>query len=406
MNTNAQPKATTIEEPRDILKLKQALGLALEKNPTLAAFSWDIRVDEARLLQAGIMPNPELGIVTEDVLGTGDFGGIQEAQTTLQLSQIIELGNKRSARLRVASIARDLTSSTYEIKRIEVLSDVTEKFIHIIGDQYELNLAREATRLAEETLNAAQKRVQAGKASAIEEKRARVLLARSRILQEHVEHELLAARKRLSATWGNVNPIFSEAHADLYARREIPSFEQLVARIATSPEIARWATEKKLRDVEIQLAMAKRVPNVLFGGGVRRYERSDDHAFVLQLSMPLPLFDRNQGGIAEAQALRNKVDIEQNTTELCLHTVLFGLYQELKHAITELEAMQKEILPLAEEALILARRLFEQGKFSQLELLDTQRTLIEVKQENIRAAISYHQYILEIERLIGEPLTP
>ena len=117
--------APPMKEPTGALTLRDALALALTQNPELAPFAWQERANEARILQAGLRPNPQLDLQLEDVLGTGDFSGGQEAQITLQLSQAIELGGKRAARTELASRARGVTESEYEWKRVDVLGDVT-----------------------------------------------------------------------------------------------------------------------------------------------------------------------------------------------------------------------------------------------------------------------------------------
>jgi cobalt-zinc-cadmium efflux system outer membrane protein len=83
-----------------LLTLRQALALTLKQNPELAAFSWDVRSAEARVLQARLFPNPDFNTQTEDIAGTKQSSDLTRSQTTLQLSQLIELGGKRSARVR------------------------------------------------------------------------------------------------------------------------------------------------------------------------------------------------------------------------------------------------------------------------------------------------------------------
>ena len=393
-----------MKEPTGALTLRDALALALTENPELAPFAWQARANEARILQAGLRLNPELGVQVEDVLGTGDFQGFREAQTTLQLSQVIELGGKRSARREVASQARGITTSEYELKRVEVLGDVTQRFIQVMANQHALDLALTNRQMAEDALRTVQERVTAGKGSALEERKAQVALARGKLLVEGARHELSAARKKLSASWRNSQPVFERAEADLFARKSVPAFEEFAGRISQSPEIARWVSEKKLREAEIKLADARRIPNVAVGGGVRRLEGPGDTAFVFGFSMPLQLFDRNQGGAAEARALLGRTVAEQKAAEVRLGTVLLGLYQEMAHDALVMEGLQKEVLPKAEDALAISREGFAQGRFSYLEVLDAQRTIFDVKQEYIRAATAYHQFLVEMERLIGQPI--
>jgi outer membrane protein, heavy metal efflux system len=403
-DTKPAEPAAPVKEPTGALTLRDALALALTENPELAPFAWQERASEARILQAGLRHNPELGLQVEDILGTGNFSGAQEAQITLQLSQVIELGGKRAARTEVASQSRGITKSEYELKRVEVLGDVTQRFIQVVANQHALDLALTNRVLAEDALRTVQERVMAGKGSALEERKAQVALARGEVLVEGAKHELNTARKKLVASWRSTQPVFEKAEADLFARKPVSPFEGLVNRISKSPEIARWASEKKLREAEIKLADARRIPNVTVGGGIRRLEGPGEQAFVLGLSMPLQLFDRNQGGAAEARALLGRTEAEQKAAEVRLGIVLLGLYEEMVHDVHVMEGLQKEILPKAEDALAISRDGFAQGRFSYLEVLDAQRTIFDVKQEYIQTATSYHQFLVELERLIGQPL--
>jgi len=402
--TKRPEAAAPIKEAASDLTLRDALALALTENPELAPFAWQTRANEARTLQAGLRHNPELGLQVEDIVGTGSFSGGQQAQTTLQLSQVIELGGKRATRTEVASLARGITQSEYELKRVEVLGDVTQRFILVVANQHALDLALTNRQLTSDALRTVQERVTAGKGSALEERKAQVALARAEVLVEAARHELSATRKKLSASWRNSQPVFERAEADLFVRKPVPPFEQLVNRIAQSPEIARWVSEKKLREAEIKLADARRVPNVTVGGGIRRLEGPGEQSFVLGFSMPLQFFDRNQGGAAEARALLGRTEAEQKATEVRLGIVLLGFYEEMAHDAHVMEGLQKEILPKAEDALAISRDGYAQGRFSYLEVLDAQRTLFDIKQEYIRTATSYHQFLVEMERLIGQPI--
>ncbi len=393
-------------EAGDPLTLHQALAWALEKSPELAVFSMELRASEARVVQAGSRPNPEASVEFEDFAGSGDFSGTHELQTTLQLSQVIELGGKRGGRRDAAAAARELTGSEYAVKRVEVLADVTGNFISVVGGQQRLTLAREATAVAESMLGVARERIAAGKTHALEEKKAAIALARSRLAAEHAEHELASARKQLAATWGDTEATFASAKADLFAVRTLPEFSKLAGQIANSPEVARWTTEKRLREAEARLARTKRTPDVTISAGVRRFNGPDDNALVAGVTFPLPLFDRNQGGIAEARALMNKSENRRLAAETRLGAVLFAGYQELSHAAVEVEVTRQGILPQAGEALRMAEEGYRQGRFSYLEVADAQRTFLEVKGQFIEAAETYHKLVAEIERLTGQNLHP
>jgi cobalt-zinc-cadmium efflux system outer membrane protein len=389
-----------------VLTLQDAIALALVKNPDLQAYAWELRAAEARTLQAGVFRNPDLGVVVEDVLGSGEFRDARSAQTTVQLSQAIELGAKRQRRVEASSAHAERVERDYERRRLEVLADVTNKLIHVAADQEELSLSREGTRLARETLATVLERVLTGRASLLEEKKARVAVARAQIVEEHNEHELASARHRLAALWGAPAPGFERVAVDLERRRPVPSYEDLVQRIDSSPEVLTWVTEERLRAAERRLAEARRVPDLMLGAGIRRHEASDDEALVFAVSLPLPIFDRQQGSVAESLALESRAAAGRTAAEARLRSIIFGLRQELQHAVTELEIVESEALPRAEEALQLCREGFEQGRFSYLELVDAERVFLEVKGERIAALSRYHELVLELERLLGQPLEP
>ena len=384
-----------------ILSLADAVALALTNSPELAPFAWEERVSEARVLQAGLRPNPELNLQVEDVLGTGDFSGGSHAQTTLQLGQVIELGAKRRARKSVASQSRDHTQAQYELKRVDVLADVTRRFIQVVSGQQSLELAITNRDLAQDALRIVQERVRAGRSSALDEINAQLALARGESLVETARHELSAARKLLSASWRETEPTFERVDADLFARRAAPTYEELLLQLSASPHIALSLSEERLREAEVRLGEARKAPNLTLFGGVRRLESSNDEALVAGVSMPLQIFDRNQGGVAEARAALGLSQAERDATEFRLGVVLLGLYEEAIHELHVMESLETEILPRAERARTISGEGYAQGRFSYLEVLDAQRTVFDVRREYIATATSYHALLVEIERLTG-----
>src|SRR5687767_4089171 len=127
-----------VQAPEGVLRLPQALALALMQNPNLAAFAWEVRAGEARTLQAGLPPNPEASVEVENVAGSGEFQGVDEAEVTVGLSQVIELAGKRRKRTHVAALERDLAAWDYETARLDVLTQVTQAFVDVLRVQERL----------------------------------------------------------------------------------------------------------------------------------------------------------------------------------------------------------------------------------------------------------------------------
>lgn len=398
------PAPPAIEEATGSLSLGQALALTLARNPELAAFSWDERIGEARLLQAGLRPNPEAGVEVEDVLGTGDFQEAREAQTTLQLSQLIELGGKRAARVNAAKFARDLAGWDYETRRIEVFTQTAEAFVEVLSLQQRLALAEETVRLAEKAVEAVNKRVEAARTFAVEGTKAQVALASVQIERDQTQRALDAARQRLAANWGSSQPRFERVAGNLESTRSIPELERLQERWRQNPEIARWATELSQREANLKLEKSRRVPDVTVGGGYRRLSGPEDNAFVAGISIPLPFFNQNQGNIKEAEYQLAKAGDEQRAAELRVKTALNQSWQHLAAAAAEVSALKEKVLPGAQQAFDTVSQYYSEGRVSYLDVLDAQRTLFAARAQYFRALSDYHQAVIAIERLIGEPL--
>lgn len=392
---------TMQEETTGLLDLDQALSLALSRNPELKAFSLEVRAMEARAWQAGLFPNPEVEIEAENFGGEGVFQDFDSAETTVQLSQVIELARKRAKRKQVASLESGLSGWDYQAKRADVVAQVTKAFVEALAAQKRLALKEEEVLLAEQVFHAVSAAVKVGKVASLEEKRARVVHSISLMGLARAQRSLAGSRTKLAATWGSRTASFDELAGDLDLIRPIPSVEGLAQQVFRNPDIARWTTEMEYREAAVKFEKAKRVPDVTVKAGTRHIRETEDDAWVMGLSVPLPLFDRNQGGLLEARERLAKGEEERRVSELSLWNALTETFQVLSTAYAEATALAEEILPGAESAFEATREGYRRGKFDYLVMLDAQRTLFEVRDQYISALASYHQGVAEVERLIG-----
>ena len=391
------------------IALVDALRLVLMHSPELGAYSWEIRAREARMLQAERPPNPQIGVVVEDLGPSGYGNGPNQMsdvqlQTTIELSQLVELGGKRAARMQLAALNRDLASWDFEAARINVLTRVTHSFIEVLAAQEALNLSTQAQTLAEQVREAVGARVAAGVVSPIEETKAEITVASARMEVEQARRSLSMARTRLAVTWGATEAKFEFAAGNLRSLRAMPSFADLRAQIAENPEIARWAVEISQRQAALTLEQAKRVPDVNITGGYRRFHGSNNDVLVIGGSMPLPIFDRNRGGIEEARNHVAKAQEERRTAETRVFTALTEAYQAWSTAQAEVSTIELEILPGAQQTFEAVSEGYRAGKFGYLDVLDAQRTLNAVRAQQLKVLTTYQQAATDMERLIGNPL--
>ena len=388
------------EEPVGELSLRQALALTLARNPDLAAFSHEVRASEAAVLQAGVLPNPVLELGAENLANNRLR---EEGDRTLSLGfgQLIELGGKRAARMRLAESGRNVANWEYEAKRLEVLSATSQRFVEVVAAQQGLALAAESLQLAAQVADAVGKRVQAGKVSPVEETKAQLAHAAARVESEQAKRQLAAARQRLSAVWAVAAPRFSEAAGDLERLPILPPYEDLVERVRRNPELVRWDAEAARRRAGIDAERAKAVGDITVSAGVRRFSQFDDNALVLGLSIPLPIFDQNRGGILEANRRLDKALDEQRAAQSRLTVELAEVYQRLGAVGSEIDALRTSILPGARSAYDAATKGYQLGRFGILDVLDAQRTLFQARAQYVRALSEYHRGAAELERLAG-----
>lgn len=392
-------------EPAGQLTLREALATALRNNPELAAYDWDVRAAEARILQAGLRPNPEISLQAEDVTGTGPYETGEEAERTLQLSQLVELGGKRPARVREAITGRGVTEWDYQVKRVEVLREVTQGFIEVLSAQRRLSLTEEVLKLAEEQVPVSEKRVAVGRTSPVEVTRANVAVASARIAVDQARRDLATAQGQLAAQLGARSFAYGGVTGDLDHVEDVPSLASLTAKLFRNPQLARWATERERREAALLLQRSQAVPDITVMGGPRVIGKGEDLTIgILGVSVPLPLFNRNQGNIAEAQANLSKVEAERQAAENRAFADLNTAYQSMARAAGEAATLREQLIPQAAQAIELLTEGYIAGRFSQIEILDARRTLTEARIQHLRALGDYHKARAAVDALTAAPV--
>ncbi|MGD9400921.1 MAG: TolC family protein [bacterium] len=396
--------APRVAEPAGDLTLRQVLGLALMGNPELAGYSWAVRAADARALQASRIPNPGIEVELEQFGGVGEVAGLDGAEATLRLGQVLEIGGKRGKRTQVALLERDLEGWEYEARRLDVFAGAASAFIAVLANQERLIVAQESHRLSEIVLEVVSERVKAGKVSPLEETRAAVEAASTEIEVERVRNDLEASRRALAATWGGGRPGFGEVRGDLTQVEKIPALKDIMSRAGRGPELARWGTEIEMHQAVLDLEKSLRIPDLELGVGVARDVESSLDTYILALGFEIPVFDRNQGGVREAECNLARAREDRRATEIGVAAEMAQAYQSLATSYVEARSLGATVLPGAERAFEATGEGYRQGKFTYLDVLDSQRTLFDVRAQYLDALEAYHQAVTEIERIIGEGL--
>lgn len=393
-----------LTEPTGALTLREALSLALMRNPDLRAFSWEVRAREAEALQAGLLPNPEIGSLLEDFGGTGSVEGFKGTETTVLLSQLVPLGGKISKKKRLATLNAELAGWDYEAAKLDVLTSTAKAFTNVLAAQRQLKLTEELAILAERVYDTVAEQVKAGEISPIQEKRAKVAFSQTKIRLVRARRELEAAKKELASKWGSLSTIFDKAEGNLDQVLPIPPYNNLAEFILQNPDVARWTTEMEQREAALKLEKAKAIPDPIVSGGYRHISEKDDNAFVVGLSIPIPVFNRNQGGILEAHRRISKSEEEKKNAEVTVNAFLAAAYRNLSSAYEEVQLLKNKVLPEAESAYNSIFEGYREGKFFLLDVLDAQKTLFDADIQYVQALQVYHLSLSDVERLTATPI--
>lgn len=391
-----------VSEPNDILTLRDVLALTLMHNQELKVFSLETRAAQARKLQAGLWPNPQLEIEVVEAGGGGNRRGFDAAETSIVLSQLIEMGNKSQKRKKIASFQEQLAELDYQNKKLEVFAQATKAFILLLKAQEKLQLSNEILKLSERSFEIVEKKVSAGKDSPVEKIRASVALANVKIKHKQTQRNLKYARKRLTSFWAQTKPVFARAAGNLDRIEQLPPLQYLTEQLRSTPQYIRAETQIENSQAMLELEKAKAIGDITIGAGLQRFNETDDNAVVFGLSIPLQLSNRNQG--AKLAAVHNlaKSRHAQRAAWLKLQNELNRSYQQLADSYTQATSLKNEVLPGATEMFDAATKAYRNGKVDYLNVLDAQRTLFDVKNQYIETLVAYHTARTDIERLIGE----
>ncbi len=387
------------------LSLRDAISATLAKNPQLTGFEFRRQALEGELHTAGLNPAFRIDVSAENVVGSGDYKGTSGAEFTLALSSVIELGGKRDARLGVVTERQQELAAQQRIVELDLLAEVTRRFIEAATAQQHLNLQQTTLELAKETTQSIKKRVDAGNTPDAELARALANQSRMAIQLRQAELGFEAANVKLSAMWAVTEPAFTAVNADLLNPGDSLSINELVNGLANNPDIQLFASEARLRDAEVRLALSQRKADLEWSAGVRRLQTTKDSALIVGVSLPLFSGNRSAGEVATARANRLGVDSEHETALLQLRAQVVALYQERQAALFEVASLRNEVIPQLKKAVSGTHTAFEKGRYGYLELSTAQHELLEAEAALIDAAAQAHLLRVEIERLTGAATT-
>jgi len=384
----------SVQQDSKELTLSDSLDLALKANPDIAVAMREREALSGTKLQAATRPNPYVSTSIQDTRSA-------TRQIYLQLNQEFELGNKRKARIDAADAFYSKADAELDSKQAEIHANVVLAYFEVLVAQERVKLAQSSVEVAESAFDVASKRVKAGKSSPVEQTKSAIAESSVKIELIQATTQLNNSRKRLSALWGDSAPRFERATGEVTIIPEVSHLEELQALIDDSPAVKIAKLEIIARNALTNIERSRAVPNITISAGVVNNQEVGLNQALFGLSIPIPVFDRNQGNVQEAVSRKFKAEDELVAIKNKIQTNLATQYERLSAARQSTLSLKNDILPNAQSAFDAANRGFSLGKFNFLDVLDAQRTLYQTKSQYINALLEAHQSIAEIERTLG-----
>ncbi len=382
--------------PAAALTLEDLEEIALESNPTMIQARMAVRAAQGQYLQAGLYPNPSIGYIADEI-GNDGSTGLQGAA----LGQEILTSGKRRLDRAAAGHAVEEARQGWEMQRRRVLNDVRAGCYEVLLAQRMIEANQQLVRIGQEGVQVTEKL------------RAALEVSRADVLQAGIEAEMAKlslneAQNRHQAAWRQLAAVLGRPEmqpapiaGDVDANLPEFTWEESLGRVlAQSPELARARSGVERARCELARQYAERVPNLEVGTAVKYDDGSRFTVVDLELGLPLPLFDRNQGNIVKAQANLIAAENEVRRVELDLRDRLVATFEQYANARRQVETHRGTILPNAKASLELVQAGYREGEFGYLTLLTAQRTYFGVSLDYLRSLRDLWTQSVQMEGLL------
>jgi cobalt-zinc-cadmium efflux system outer membrane protein len=377
----------------------ECLRRVTERSPELKSGWYKTEAAERRARQAGLPINPRLEMEIENMAGSGAVQGFDTAETTVAVSQEVELGGKRRHRTAVAEAETALSRVEQDMRLRTLLFETRRAALAAQSAQEKARLAEEALALIRETEAVAEAREQAGKTTVLETERARAETARAEIELEARKAEQRDAVRELALLWGETEPTFDAVDGPFDAAAgALPALDALLLRAASNPDLLAAEAQTRTYEARIGAERAARVPNLELSVGVRRFAEGGDFGFVAGAGIDLPFYTRNMDGVRAAEADAEAARLEATAARLRNEGRVRQLYARLETLAAKTARLKGTVMPATERTLALVREAHKQGKAGYLDVLEARRTLVESRFQLIEAVTEYQGVRIELGR--------
>lgn len=392
------------------LSLPQAIELSLQSNGELKSFREEKGIRDAGKVRAGLLPNPTLDLEA----GTGALTGSKnENSLALGLSQEFFLAGKRDKRLTIAERELDIYRWQLADKERLLRNEVKTAFYDALLANERMALADRSIALNRQLLEVTKERLAAGDIPELEMNLVKVELARSEGARIESAKTMLQNQSRLltlmGLSIGSRPEITGTLEASTAMVKPMTDLKQLAS--ANRPDLKALEAEKIRGEADITLAQADKIPNLTAGLVFRRDTTAmeiggvegKDTAYTIgvKLSMPIPVFDKNQAGIQEATAKKNSSESRLTAITRTVEREVETAHATFQNATSVLSLYKADIIPQLEENLKLTQEAYRLGEVGILAVIQEQKKFFEVSDGYLTALHARQLALVTLESAVA-----
>ena len=347
---------------------------AIATNPAIQEIQAEIESLRGKLTQAGLPPNPTVGVNGEDINedgGSGRYG--------VYFGRQVVRGNKLN--LSRSVVCAEISAAEQRLAVIEqrLLTDVRQRYYDLLVAQEKVSVATNLVEISQNAVDVSKKLVEAQEAARTAVLQSEVELQNAIVVQRQAENQQVGARRKLAALLGESELPFGFVDGNVRSAVELEGFELSYDQLVnSSPEIAALFAEVEQQRRQLARECAEPIPNLTWQTTLQYDTVGDDVVAGFQFGMPIPTLNRNQGAIHQARHQIIAAERRAEKKALNLRQRLAAAYEDYLDAKLQIDAYDSEIIPKAKETLELVTKGYQQGETDFLQLLTAQRTYSQI----------------------------
>ena len=366
--------------------------LALTRSPVVSIGQQRVEAAKGRQVQAGLYPNTRVGYHANEIGMHGSNGA-----HGVFLQQRFITGGKRELDVQIAEQAVFSEQFFLEASKLRVLTDVDNAFGNLLIAQQKVDVLSTLVNVNRTTFDATKRLVEAGQSGKHVEWQASIELSQAEVARDQAIQEHQYAWRDLMFVCGQPNIKLVRVSGDVAKVVNGGSFQAVVESIINkSPQVAMAQQRIQQATLNVRRQKLETIPNIDAMVSLRNHSLTGDNITNIQVGIPVPLFDKNQGNIRAAEAEEAMRRAELRRLKLSLRQRAASVYRDFETARIAESRYREEILGSATKNLNLITKGYQDGQVDFLSMLTAQRTLLNVQLTYLRSSRKLHNAVTKL----------